>query len=271
MKSLKNCSSGMTLTETLVGVAITSVVSVFAMNLITEYTRRAWEGETKAGVTAEMEAASGRIKKTLPQFVVSVTDNNGTTAPGSNFWKCTASACSMSVNYKFTNMDGVPDSAALNPMRADCVAIADTALAPAAVGLHSKSRISAAGSGCLSCPVGQAPQLTVNLYDFNPTTGVPTIVGTTKFPYAVGNMAKQSALAMGVCLTAAPYSYRFKIDSLTRYDRWEVTLIPVYSRRAPTSGMTDSEIGSNLVAAPDKILITPPRRFAPGFLYTPYR
>ena len=269
----KNNQIGMTLPEALVGLAITSAVSVFAMNLITDFIRRKWEAETKAGVTSEIEVATSMMKNTLPPLVENVIDSVGKRAPGPSIWTCSTGTCSISVNYSYKDIDGVPGSTLLSPMRADCVEVADSALAPADVGLHTKSTISAAGSGCLSCPEGQAPQLTVNLYNFNPTTGVPTTVGTKKFPFTVGKMSKQSALAIGVCVTNAPYSYKYfnTNPAVVRYDRWEVTLIPVYARRAPTSGMTATEIGSLLVAAPDKILITPSRRFAPGFRYTPIK
>lgn len=270
-------SAGLSLAELMVGVAITGIVSVFAMNQFSDFTRRQWEAETKASAVAETELAAEVIKKTLPQFIHSVTGTNGETVPLSSFWSCNSAGCTMTISYNYTNNDGVAaaNPATVTPMKADCVSITDAKLSSPAVGLHEKAAIPG-NPNCLSCARGKAPQLTLSTYTFDASSGAP-IKGPKDlvFPKEIGAMAKQGNLAMGVCVEASAYSENIGTATqplpVTRYDRWRITLIPVYSRLAPSAQRSGAQIKSDLQSPVTEILISAPQRFAPGFKVTPIR
>jgi hypothetical protein len=87
---------------------------------------------------------------------------------------------------------------------------------------------------------------------------------------------------MGVCVEAPGYTENMgtvtqRLD-VTRYDRWKITLVPVYSRAAPfPKGNSEIEgdyldrVGGQLQANRTEILISVPKRFAPGFRVTPIK
>ncbi len=275
--------AGLSLAEIMVGVAITGIVSVFAMNQFSDFTRRQWEAETKASAVAETELAAEVIQKNLPQFVHSVTGTNGETAPPSTFWTCNSMGCTMNISYNYTNNDGVAatDPATVTPMKAECVSIEDAKLSSDAVGLHERA-VLPGNPRCLTCDTGKAPRLTVSTYTFDASSGAP-IKGPKdlEFPKKVGSMARQGNLAMGVCVEVASYEERlgsvFQTASgpvvqdlnIPRFDRWRITLIPVYSRLAPSAQRSGSQIKSDLQSPVTEILISAPQRFAPGFKVTP--
>jgi prepilin-type N-terminal cleavage/methylation domain-containing protein len=268
-------SYGMTLTEVLVAVAITSVVLVFAFNLITDFTRQAWEHESKARMTDEAELAANVIKSQLPQFITSVTGPLGTDAPPANFWVCTSSDCKMSITYKYKNLNGDTSSSEVNPIRAKCESIQDARLATAGVGLNTKATGSLGAAKCLECPVGKAPRISLDIYDFDATSGAPTVTGTMDFPKNpedVGRSTKQGALAMGICVDWPGYSYNAGNGLTdTRYDNWVIIAIPVWAYRTLHARMTEPEIRDSFYARPPRIQVSPNNRFAPDFRFIPYR
>jgi len=289
MNSILKNEAGMTLPEILIGLAITGVVSVFAMNLLVDFNRRAWESETKASANADVEAASALIKKNLPFFVQSVSDPTGndpygSTQPDSSNWTCSGSSCTwkcyagiktyceMSLSYSYKDINGTNYSDTLTPIHAECYDPIDSIFGQPAVGLNTKAVDSTLGSACLTCPAGKAPQLRVAYYTFDATTGAPT-EATRVFPQSVGMMSRQGVLAMGACFNIDGYTYNDGTASaaanITRYDRWKITLIPVYTSMAPSASQTASQINQALRASSEKILITRPSRFGPGFRFTP--
>lgn len=275
-RKLLSGSCGMTLPEVMVSVGITSIVIYFAFNLLTDFSRRAWEHEAKSKAIDERELAANIIKKELTQFITSVTGPYGEVSP-SNFWTCTSSSCVMNIVYKHKDIDGNPASTPLNPppLQAECVNITDARLATAGVGLHSKANGSLGAAKCLQCPVGKAPRITLNLYSFDAASGAPTLSGTRNFPEEVGVMSRQGSLAMGLCVDWPAYAYNVGTAAtplnVNRYDRWSVTLIPVFSRYAQRGGMTESEIAASLSTVGSKILVSPTRRLAPDFRFTPVK
>lgn len=279
-----NKMAGLSLAELMVGVAITGIVSVFAMSQFSDFTRRKWEAETKASSVAETELAAQVIKKTLPQFLPSVVGDNGETVPPSSFWSCTSTSCIMNINYQYTNIEGVAANSSVTPMRADCVSIQDSRLASAVVGLDEKATLpfpappaarTSDDPSCLSCATGLAPQLTVNTYNFDSTSGAPSVAATFKYPKVVGSLTRQGNLAMGVCVKAPAYQENEGTVAqpliVNRYDRWKVTLVPVYPRLAPSSQRSDAQIKSDLQAPFVEILISASQRFAPGFRVIPIK
>ncbi len=272
--------AGLSLAEIMVGVAITGIVSVFAMNQLTDFTKRQWESETKASSVAETELASQILGKTLPLFVASVNGSDGLT--NATPWSCSTSSCTMSILYLHSDIDGNPLSTTVTPLRADCVAIQDARLNNETVALRKKASIMTSSSpetfdsSCLTCPAGQAPQLTVKTYDFNATTGAPTEAATMRFPKSVGELSKQGSLTMGVCVKTSPYQENMGPSvtqrwDVTKYDRWSVTLRSVYSRVSVTAGMQAGTIANSLQANSTPIIISVPKRFAPGFRVTPVK
>lgn len=317
-------SSGYSLAEIMVGVAITGVVSVFAMNQLSDFTRRQWEAETKASAVAETELAAEIIKKTLPQFVHSVTDTNGENVPQTitahdvqppkSFWSCLQPKperpwsssqqplenCAMSINYQYTDINGNTATEWVTPLEVKCVKVVDNVLRRPRVYLKEKAGVvhptrgfGFLDSSCLSCTWDtsvqggwtSAPQLTLRTYSFDSETGAPTVAGTFTYPKVkeqeFGSWNRQGVLAMGVCVEAPAYTendgtpaQRFDVK---RYDRWKITLVPVYSRAAPfpKGSLEDDQyldrISAQLQANRTEILITAPQRFAPGFRITPVR
>lgn len=277
---VKYKTNGFSLAELMIGVAITGIVSVFAMNQLSDFTKRQWESETKASSVAETEVVSQIIGKTLPLFVASVNGSDGLT--NATPWSCTASSCTMTINYSYSDIDGNPLSTPVTPMRADCVAIQNARLNNETVALRKKASIMTSSSpetfdsSCLTCPAGQAPQLTVKTYDFNATTGAPTEAATMRFPKSVGELSKQGSLTMGVCVKTSPYQENMGPSvtqrwDVTKYDRWNVTLRPVYARVSVTAGMQASTIANSLQANSTPIVISVPKRFAPGMRVTPVK
>ncbi len=263
--------SGMTLPEVLVTIAITGIVSTFGYRLFSDFAAFTWSQEVKAAAIDQRELAAQLIRKTLPNFVESVTGPLGAVAPSPSFWVCNSSRCRMNVTYLYTNINGAQDSIPLEPMRADCVSVENARLSANEISL--KATDTALGSRCLRCEAGKLPQLTIRLYQYDATTGFPTVSGERKFPTTVGSLSKQGAIAMGVCVEASPYNEALgnglAIGSGIRYDRWSVSLIPVVPLRTLRSSMTAADISSSLGFLPDKIPITKESRFAPGFRYTP--
>lgn len=269
-------SYGMTLTEVLISVGITSVVLVFAFNLITDFTRRSWEHETKSKAMDELELAANIIISSLPQFITSVTGPMGEDVPPATFWSCTSSDCVMSVVYSYKDLNGVSASTTLNPLRADCVSVTDARLATSGVGLNTKANGSLGAAKCLHCPVGKAPRISVNMYSFDATSGAPTVrTPAMFFPKDIGQTSKQGSLAMGICVDWPAYLYNDGTATATlnvnRYDRWSVTLIPVFAKDAQRGGMTDAQIAASLNSLERKILVSPTNRFAPDFGFMPSR
>ena len=315
--------SGLSLAEIMVGVAITGVVSVFAMNQLSDFTKRQWEAETKASAVAETELAAEIIKKTLPQFVHSVTNTNGENVPQTitdhdvqppkSFWSCLQPKperpwnsaqqplenCAMSINYEYTNINGDAAADWVTPLEVKCVKVVDNVLRRPRVYLKEKAGIvhptrgfGFLDSSCLSCTWDTSvqggwtsvPQLTVRTYTFDPSTGAPTVAGTFSYPKTiddVGSWKRQGVLAMGVCVEAPAYTENIGTLAqpleVPRYDRWKITLVPVYSRAAPfpKGSLEDDQyldrISAQLQANRTEILITAPQRFAPGFRITPVR
>jgi len=292
LKFFPNCrrsgSVGMTLPEVLVSVAITGIVGSLAFNLITDFTRRAWQHEARSKAIDERELAANIIKRELPQFIKSVTGPYGEVVPSADFWSCTPSSCEMKVNYKYRDINGAESTVLLSnaslvtpsPLRAECVDISDARLAPGDVKLHEKAKRdfpgdTTANSKCLKCPAGKAPQISVNMYRFDANTGAPSIIGTRTFPQAVGRMANQGNLAMGICVDWPAYKYNVGTAVtpllVDRYDRWAVTLIPVYARTAQMGGMDNAKIAASLATADSKVLVSTSKRLAPEFKYTPLK
>jgi prepilin-type N-terminal cleavage/methylation domain-containing protein len=287
-KCRRSGSVGMTLPEVLVSVAITGIVGSLAFNLITDFTRRAWEHESKSKAIDERELAANIIRRELSQFVTSVTGPYGEVVQPADFWRCTPSSCEMKVNYRYRDINGGESTVLLgnpslstpSPLRAECVDISDARLAPGDVKLHEKAKMdfpgdTPANSKCLKCPAGKAPQISVNMYRFDANTGAPSVIGTRTFPQAVGRMANQGSLAMGICVDWPAYKYNVGTAVtpllVDRYDRWAVTLIPVYPRLAQRGGVKDEEIKQSLQSMPSKILISPSKRLGPELRVTPVR
>lgn len=272
--------SGLSLAELMVGVAITGAVSVIAMKQLSDFTKRQWESETKADSVAETELAAQIIGKTLPLFVQSVNGAEGLT--NATPWSCSGTSCTMTINYSYSDIDGNPLSTTVTPLRADCVAIQDARLTNETVALRKKASLMTSSSpetfdsSCLTCPAGQAPQLTVRTYEFNATTGAPTESPPIRFPKTVGALSKQGSLTMGVCVKTSPYqenmgpSFTQRWD-VTKYDRWNVTLRPVYSRVSVTGETQASTIEKSLQANSSTIVISAPKRFAPRMRVTPVK
>ena len=269
--------SGMSLPEVMVSVAITSVVGYLAFGLITDFNQRAWEHEARSRTLDERELAANIIKRELPQFINSVTGPYGELEPNSpsspSFWTCTPASCRMEIKYQFSDINGGSGSNDLVPIQANCVDITDTRLANPKVELNKKAKGTLDSSKCLvECPAGKAPQISVNMYRFDANTGAPSVIGTRTFPQAVGRMANQGNLAMGICVDWPTYQHNAGIGlNVNRYDRWEVTLVPVYPRLAQRGGMEDEEIKQSLQSTPSKILISPSKRLGPELRLTPVR
>jgi len=280
-KCLRSGSVGMTLPEVLVSVAITGIVGSFAFNLITDFTRRAWEHEAKSKAIDQRELAGNIIKRELPQFITSVTGRYGKGVPPVDFWTCNPASCRMKINYQYQDVNlGAVTSKDLFPLEAKCDDVSDARLAPADVNLHEKAKKDFPGdpiadSKCLKCPAGKAPRLAVTMYKFDSTSGAPTLVDTKYFPQTVGKIRDQGLLAMGICVDWPPYQHNDGTAAATqndnRYDRWAVTLIPVYARTAQMGGMNDQEIAASLASAEIKILLSKSKRLAPDFRITPVK
>ena len=263
----------MTLPEVMVSVGITSVVGYLAFNLITDFTRRAWEHEARSRALDERELAAKLIKNELPRFIPSVTGPLGEDNPSNvNLWGCNPSACVMKIKHKYSDINGVEATTDLEPLRADCVDVSDARLAQEGVDLNTKAVAKAVQTigttKCLSCPAGKAPRVSVTMYRFDPTSGAPSVVSTKMFPQAVGKNSNQGALAMGICVDWPAYQYDLGID---RYDRWEITLIPIFAGRAQFGGMKAPQISESLFSLDSKILISPSRRMPSDFKYTPLK
>ncbi len=273
----------MTLPEVLVSVAITGIVGSLAFNLLTDFSRRAWEHEAKSKAIDERELAANIIKRELSQFITSVTGPYGEVVPPADFWRCTSSLCEMKVNYRYRNINGAESTVLLSnaslstpsPLSAECVDISDARLAPAGVGLHNKAKGSLGNIKCLECPAGKAPRITVNMYKVDATSGAPSVVGSRTYPRDVGKVKDQGLLAMGICVDWPAYQYN--VDTVgtplpvDRYDRWAVTLIPVYARTAQMGGMDNAKIAASLATADSKVLVSTSKRLAPDFKYTPLK
>ncbi|MEI6834807.1 MAG: hypothetical protein WCL28_12530 [bacterium] len=273
-KFLVDHNSGMSLPEVMVSVAITSVVGYLAFGLITDFNQRAWEHEAKSKAIDERELAANIIKRELPQFITSVTGRYGEEIPPGDFWACNSSSCKMTIKYEYQDINGgTRNSLDLFPLEAKCVDVLDARLAQSGVGLNTKA-VGTLGQ-CLSCPNGKAPQVSVRMYRFNPTSGEPSVVTTKLFPQNVGKMKDQGVLAMGICVDWPPYQYNVGTAAtplnVNRYDRWVVTLLPVFPRYAQHGGMTAGQISASLVAADSSVLITPSKRLGPEFKYTPLK
>ena len=281
-------SVGMTLPEVLVSVAITGIVGSLAFNLLTDFTRRAWEHEARTKAIDQRELAANIIKREVSQFIKSVTGPYGEDAPPDDFWRCTPSSCEMKVNYKYRDINGAESTVLLSnaslvtpsPLSAECVDISDARLAPAEVKLHEKAKMdfpgdTPANSKCLKCPAGKAPRITVTMYKFDATSGAPSVVSRRTYPKDVGKIKDQGLLAMGICVDWPKYQHNVGTAvtplNVNRYDRWEVTLVPVYPRLAQSGGMKDGEIKESLQRMPSKILISPSKRLGPEFRLTPVR
>lgn len=282
-KCRRSGAVGMTLPEVLVSVAITGIVGSLAFNLLTDFTRRAWEHEARSKAIDQRELAANTIKRELPQFIKSVTGPYGEDAPTAGFWGCTPSSCEMKVNYKYRDINGAESTVLLSnaslvtpsPLSAECVDISDVRLAPAGVGLHDKAKGSLGSTKCLECPAGKAPRVSVTMYKFDSTSGAPSVVGSRTYPKDVGKIKDQGLLAMGICVDWPRYQHDIGTAAtplnVDRYDRWEVTLVPVYPRLAQSGGMNYEEIGKSLQSMPSKILVSPSKRLGPEFRLTPVR
>jgi hypothetical protein len=182
----------------------------------------------------------------------------------------------MEIKYQFSDINGGSGSADLVPIQANCVDIADARLANPNVELNKKAKGTLVSSRCLvECPAGKAPQISVNMYRFDANTGAPSVIGTRTFPQTVGRMANQGNLAMGICVDWPAYQYNVDTAAtplnVNRYDRWEVTLVPVYPRLAQRGGVKDEEVKQSLESTPSKILISPSKRLDPELRVTPVR
>jgi type II secretory pathway pseudopilin PulG len=264
--------SGMSLPEVMVSVAITSVVGYLAFGLITDFNQRAWEHEAKSRALDERELAANIIKRELPQFINSVTGPYGETRPASSTWTCTSASCRMEIDYQYSDINGNSDSRPLIPIEAKCVDITDTRLANSDVKLNEKAKGTLGFPKCIECPPGKAPQVSVKMYRFDANTGAPSVTGFRTFPRDVGKMSTQGSLAMGICVDWPSYQYNAGMGlNVNRYDRWEVTLIPVYPRLAQRGGMKPKEIEQSLQSTPSKILISPSKRLGPELRLTPVK
>jgi hypothetical protein len=81
---------------------------------------------------------------------------------------------------------------------------------------------------------------------------------------------------MGVCFKTSPYQENMGPSvtqrwDVTKYDRWQVTLIPIYSRVSVNAAAQASTIEKSLQVNSTKVLISVPKRFAPGFRVTPVK
>jgi prepilin-type N-terminal cleavage/methylation domain-containing protein len=275
LRSLRAGTAGMTLPEVLVSVAITGIVGSLAFNLLTDFTRRAWEHEARSKAIDQRELAANIIKRELSQFITSVTGPYGEDVPAADFWTCSSSSCEMKITHKYRDIDGVENTAPLNPppLSAECVDISDARLAPAGVGLHNKAKGSLGNTKCLECPAGKAPRLTVSMYNFDSTSGAPSVISTKVFPQTVGKIADQGLLAMGICVEWPAYQYNVgaAVTPVSRYDRWAITLIPVYAGIAQMGGMNNTQIAASLASATTKVLVSSSKRLAPDFKITPVK
>ncbi len=250
----------MTLPEVMIVVAISGIVMMLGSKILIDFFTQSRLREAKVQAVSERETASQFIKKSLTGFVPIVTGVGGKTAPAANFWVCSASSCVMTAPTGAT------------PLRVDCASVSDERLRQSSI--NTIARDQQLGAKCLTCPAGRAPQVSVSMFRYDPTTGNPTtVISTKQFPNVVGALSNVGSLAMGVCVDVAPYRHKAGSPDSPweeiRYDRWSISLITVYLEKPLRASMTPAEVSSSLAYRADKIFISPDRRFAPGFRFVP--
>lgn len=272
----KNSAAGLSLAEIMVGVAITGFVSMIALDQFVQLNRGMWINENRAITVQQLERSSNIIRNTLPRFMSSVVGADGETIPN-GLWTCGIGPlgvrqCTMSITY---------NNVVINPIYASCEYISNLALRGSdQQTLFRAHYMDASISGeCLSCGPNRAPRLTVVDYEIDGATNLPVEKSRLTMPSNVGDTSEMGVIAMGICVEAKPYQYNHGTPTaanwVNRYDRWAVSLMPVYLARPLKAGLTGRDFISDLAGAlssiPDKLMLAPPRQISPGLIYTPVR
>lgn len=272
----KNATAGLSLAEIMVGVAITGIVSLVALDQFTQLNRGMWANENRADTSQQLNQVSDMIRGNLPQFIPSAVGSDGETNPV-GLWTCIENQrCTMSITY---------NTETINPIVATCEPLQNVALRGTTQQSIFKAQYmdpSLGVTSCLACGANDAPRLTINTYDIDAATNRPVLRNTVRIPSVengVGNTSRNGALAMGVCVEAKPYQYNHGTSTApywaARYDRWAVSLMPVFLARQLRPGLTGTTFTQDLMGAlssiPEKLMLAPSRQFSPGIIYTPVR
>lgn len=262
---MKNApENGFSLVELLVALPISAIVIIGAYRFYNQNQELNWAQEKKSLVVSQNEITTKRLKTVLPPFVRDVTGVDGSTMPPPSFWNCSGSGCTMDVTR---------GGATYRIIDAQCQEVENSDLKSMGH-LNDRSVSQAIKTSCLQCPAGQAPKLTVNLYYWEGTSTIPKLGGAQTIPQIVGR-AQDGLLAYGICVQAPGYSpfngFMGRLGGTQRYDRWTITLIPVFANKPIPAQPSEEFITNAIWTRNTAIMISGDRRLGEDSSFTPIK
>ena len=262
---MKNApENGFSLVELLVAIPIFAIVIIGAYRFYNQNQELNWAQEKKSFVISQNEITTKRLKTVLTPFVRDVTGADGSSMPPPSFWNCSGSRCTMDV---------ARGGATYRIIDAQCEDVENSDLKSMGH-LNDRAVSEVIKASCLQCPAGKAPKLTVNLYYWEGTSTIPKLAGTQTIPQIVGR-AQDGLLAYGICVQAPGYvpfkGFMGRTGSTERYDRWTITLIPVFANK-PIRSQPDADfIASSILVRNTAIMISGDRRLGEDASFTPIK
>jgi Tfp pilus assembly protein PilV len=270
MSHSPNNESGYSMLELLIASAVGIIAVGIAYVVFQNFMDQKWAQESKSAMIDELEGATRLIRTTMPDYVNTVTGNDGTTAPDANFWNCTdGSGCTMDIldpRYSTTT--------SMRIMEVSCVTNNDSLTSGSLI--NNMAVDSSIASICGTCSSGFKP--IVNIYSYkaqvDAATGVETLqnIGMKTFP-SLGSSAMGGMLAMSVCVSAPAYTFNAGTtaapNNITRYDRWTFTLIPIYPVNPIKTALTSSSGPNFLSMLPDRVIITGDQKLGDSLRFVP--
>jgi hypothetical protein len=155
-------------------------------------------------------------------------------------------------------------------MEVTCEPITDSKLTGS--NIYSIAVDSSIAGSCAKCTSGSFPKLKLNQFDVSPDTGAISLRSSSFYPNKVSS-GNGGLVALGACLSMPMYTVNNgTVDVpmiVNRYDRWTVTVVPVYMKGAPRSSDTSTEINQKLGILTDKILLSSPKHLGSDLIYVP--
>jgi prepilin-type N-terminal cleavage/methylation domain-containing protein len=256
--------NGFSLVELLVAVPISAIVVIGAYRFYNLTMDLNWAQEKKSFVISQNEITTKRLKTVLTPFVRDVTGVDGSSMPPPSFWNCSGSGCTMDVTR---------GGATYRIIDAQCEDVENSDLKSMGK-LNDRSVSQDIKTSCLQCPAGQAPKLTVSHYHWEGTSTIPILDGSQTIPPRVGR-AQDGLLAYGICVQAPGYSpfngFMGRSGGTQRYDRWTITLIPVFANKLIPAQPSEEFITNAISTRNTAIMISGDRRLGGDSSFTPIK
>lgn len=235
---------GLSIVELMVGVAIGGIALIASIQVVQIITESRWQQASYAFMMDDMETFSKMIRKDLPR-IISAFDpyTDPTTNPA--IWDCPEGG-----PCKFNpNAGGNGIGLLMNCMSQVNATVRKPDYSTASF-----------GANCSSCPAGHLPQMAFSFMK-NGAWMTDFVKFAPNYNRRESAKTQSGIIGMHFCFRAPPYQENegsaASPQIRTKYDHWEITLIPYYFSKRVYPNWTDSQVKAAAKTAPQKLIVGP--------------